>query len=359
MGNRHDADKQFSENLEAIGRNVQVPEGVTPRVRSRCMETLAGKAGTRSMRAPILRRAGIFSTVGLAAAIIVAVSLLPWSMSPSVKAAVVLEKLTAQVAGDDLLDVMLDSVGTDEANVNGRVQVGTNAIAGDLKVSVNEQQGLPSIQVDLSIGISADGGWVLIRELKIPDSEMQQMINLFFPEGTETLLILPDEIAQEFADGKLDDELGKARSLVSGELAKLIKEVLSTDKETGVETREQADGTVLLTLTVKNAQSLRNLIELAADAFPEEIDKGDIDIDDSDVAELVGGTLSVLYDPASETVRSFTVSNVGEMTGTISISFRSGDIDPAMLDSRRVARPGVRTLDVGALKSLIERLNND
>lgn len=355
MINRHDPDEQFSQNLKAIGQNAQSPAGVSPEMRSRCMKTLAGQAVPR----PMLRRAGIFSTVGLAAAVVVAVSLLPWTMGPSVEAAVVLEKLTAQVAGGELLDVMLDSVGTDKANANGRIQVAEKAIAGDLKVSVNEQAGIPNIQVDLSFGISAEGGWVLIRELKIPDPDIQQMINLFFPAGTETLLILPDEIVEEFADGKLDHELNEVRALVSGELAKFIKEVLSTDKETGVETRTQEDGTVLLTLTVKDAQSLRNLMELAADAFPGEIDKDDIKIDDSDVAELVGGTLSVVYDPATETVKSFSVSNIGDMTGAISVSFRSGGIDPALLDSSRVAGPDTRTVDIGALKSLFEGLRHD
>ncbi len=359
MSDRHDTDRQFSQNLEAIGQKAQAPAGVSPEMKSRCMETLASRASSRSTRMPMLRRARIFSTVGLAAAIVMAVTLLPWSTGTTVEAAVVLQRLTAQVAGDDLLDVVLDSVGAEGASVDGRVQVGKNAVAGDLKVSVGQQVGMPDIEVDISLGISDAGGWVLIRELKIPDPEIQMMINMFFPSGSETLLILPDEIVEEFAKGKLDKELEEARGLVSGELAKFLKEVLNTDKETGVEIETQRDGTVLMTLRVQDAGSLKSLLEIARDSFPDQFDSEKIEIDDSDVEELVGGTLSVIYDPTTETVRSFSVSDIGEMTGAVTISFRSGDIDPALLDSSRVAGPNTRELDIGALKSMFEGLSHD
>jgi hypothetical protein len=113
-----------------------------------------------------------------------------------------------------------------------------------------------------------------------------------------------------------------------------------------------------MTMTVEDADSIRKLAELAAATFPDELGGEEIDIDDSDVDELRGCTLSVLYDPEDEAVRSFSVSDLQDLQGTITISLGGGKLDPDLLDSSRVTGPNTREINLGALESVIESLED-
>lgn len=347
-------DQQFDQNLKAFAERSVAPAAPSSQVRSRCVETLSGHAGSGPARRRALKRPALLSGVGLAAAIAIVAGLLFFSDgAPTVRAAVVLEKLSKQVAGDDLIEVTLDAVKADGVNVNGRLQIATKAIAGDINAKIADGDG--SIEVDLSLAISESGGWILIRSLRIPDPQVQAIIDVFLPSGTETLLILPAEIVKEAIQSGLGGDLAEVRGVVSGQVVALLKEILKSNDDVGAVIEDQADGTVKLTLKIENAESFRNLLAIAAKSFPGKFDEKDIvQIDDEDVEDLIGATLSVVYDPDKEVVRSFSIANLGDVEGTIAIAFTGGQIDPALLDSSRVAKPGTRTLDIGAIMGMIE-----
>ena len=359
MNGGHDPDKQFHENLEAVGRQVSAPETPSSDLRDRCAGVLA--AGGRVRRREnyrVFRRPAILSTVGLAAAIALAVGLLfPTNGGPQVQAATVLEKLSEQVAEDDLLEVVLDSLVADGASINGRLQVASEGIAGDLQVSVHEDSGELVVELDVSLGISEDGGWVLLRQLHVQDPEAQAMLNLFLPADSDTLLIIPKELVHDAAPG-LKGDIAEVRILASGQVVEFIKEVLKEQASVGVSTEPQSDGTVLLTMTVEDAESIRKLAELAAATFPDALGGEAINIDESDVEELRGCTLTVVYDPTAEAVRSFSISDLQEIQGTITVSLTGGKLDPDLLDPDRVTGPNTRRIDLGALQSVIESLED-
>lgn len=348
-----DRDQQFDDNLKALGARVEVPGRVSAAAKARCMETIGSGAGTVRMAA--FRRRAWWSSIGLAAAI--ALVALPFfgNHMPQVKAAVVLTKLTEQIEGSDLFEVTLDDITVEnEVWVNGILQLSDTGLAGDLAAKVNDAVDGKPIEVDISLGISSGSGWILIRSLKIPDPEVQPFIDLLFPAGTETLLLLPDEVIQDVIEDGLGGELGEVRQMASGQVAGFIKQVIDSEEDIGVTIDEQGDGTLLLTLPIRDAEAFRTLVAFFARNMGE--DPGEIDIDDSDIEELLGATFSVVYDPESEAVRSFSVSNIAEVQGTISVALHGGEIDPGMLDIDRVKGPNTRVLDLSALESLLEGL---
>jgi hypothetical protein len=80
----------------------------------------------------------------------------------------------------------------------------------------------------------------------------------------------------------------------------------------------------------------------------------DLDVGDED-NELIGSTLNIVYDPDTELVRSFAITDFGETQGTISVAIRDGEIDPELLDSARVTTPSTRTLDLDGLQSFVKQ----
>ena len=74
--------------------------------------------------------------------------------------------------------------------------------------------------------------------------------------------------------------------------------------------------------------------------------------DEEDLSKLIGGTISIVYDPDAGLVRSFSVEDIGDMKGSVTIAVRGGGIDPDLLDSSRVTTSSTRTLDLAALESM-------
>lgn len=349
-----DHDRQFDENLEALGTRIGVPGGASAGVKTRCQHALGG-ASRNTIRMAAFRRRAWWSTIGLAAA--VAIVALPFfgDHMPQVKAAVVLNKLTEQIEGSDLFEVTIDQITVENHIwVDGILQLGDSAVAGDISAKIQDAIDGKPIEVDISLGISSEGGWILIRSLKIPDADVQPFIDMLFPAGTETLLLLPDEVISEVIEQGLGGELSEVREAASGQVADFIKQVIEAEEDLGVTIDGQGDGTLLLTLPIKDADAFRNLVSFFAKNMGEDPDE--IDIDDSDIKELLGATFSVVYDPNTESVRSFSVSNVAEMQGTVTVALSSGEIDPDLLDQSRVTGPNTRVLDLSALESLIEGL---
>jgi len=351
-----DRNQQFDRNLEAFGSRIGVPEGVSRDVKARCLDTLGG-ASTNTIRMASFRRRAWWSTVGLAAAVTLVALPFFGDHMPQVKAAVVLNKLTEQIEGSDVFEVTLDKITVeDQVSVNGLIQLSDTAVAGDLSAKVNNAIDGKPIEVDLSLGISAEGGWILIRSLKIPDPDVQPFIDLLFPAGTETLLLLPDDVIKEVVEQGVGGELSDVRDMTSGQVVDFVKQVIEAEEDLGVEIVKQRNGMLRLTLPIKDAAAFKNLIGLFAKNMGE--DPGEIEIADKDIEDLLGATFSVVYDPESESVRSFSVSNVAEMRGTVTIALRGGPIDPDLLDKSRVAGPNARVLDLSAMASLIEGLES-
>lgn len=348
------SDKSFHNFLNAQGAEWRSTVQLSPEQKRKCLAAMdAGRAQGRRLR--MWGRRTMVSTMSLAAAIVLVVTVaFPPTGNTPVAAKTVLAKLAEQVEGDGVLSVTLSGVRIEGASIEGQIQIAGNSIAGDLHVSVVEDDLESPIVVDASLGISPEKGWVLIRRLEIPDPQAQALIQLFVSAGTPTLILLPEDIMQDFEELTGDEApLAEIRRLATGQMAAVVREVVNSGADLGAVTTRQPDGTTRVTLRVKNAETLRKLIETAAAASGQEVD-ADLDISENDAKELLGCTLAVTYDEQTQSVRSFSISNVAEMKGTITIALHEGQVDSALLDSARVTPPNTRTIDVGFLKSLIE-----
>jgi len=347
-----DRDRQFEDNLRTLGKRAGALDGAAPGVKARCAEVLTGTR-PQATRVATFRKRAWWSTAGLAAMLALAAIPLFSNGMPKVKAAVVLTKLSEQIEQSEVFEVSLaDLTIEDQVWGDGIFQISDTALAGDIAVRITEGAG--QIEADVSLGIHADGGWLLIRSLKVPDPEAQVFLDLMFPAGTETLLILPTNVVEEFFEQEIGGELAEVRSMATGEVAAFVKQIIESDEDLGVTITQELNGNLRLTLPIRNAGSLRDLVAMIARNMGE--DPSDIELNDNDISDLVGATFSVVYDPEAEAVRSFSVSDLAELRGTVSISLLSGSIDPAYLDQDRVVGPDTRVLDLTALEGVLEGL---
>ncbi|MHC4695578.1 MAG: hypothetical protein ACYTFA_02420 [Planctomycetota bacterium] len=308
----------------------------------------------------MMKKPKVLSALGLAASVALVASLLsPWSAGPTVQAAVIMEKLSEQIEKNPLIDVTLDSISVDEAFVNGRLQVSKQGVAGDIEVAVREEGKDPEVEVNMSLGLSDGGGWVFIRELKVDDPQAQAVINMFLPAGDEVLIVLPEDAVGSDFGIDLGDELGE---LGSDKVVGVLQELIDSHADYGATIEHLSDGTILLTLPIDDAEALAALEGLAERAHGIDDEQIKSEVHDAmrehhrdhDDEELIGSTLTVVYDPAAELVRSFGIENLGSTDGRINVTIGEGEIDPALFDSSRVTTPNTRTLDLNALKSMFE-----
>jgi hypothetical protein len=325
------------------------------------------------------KRPVLFSTVSLAAAITLFVGVLWPTAQPETYAAMITKTLARQSQKNPLLHVELSDLTVEEVTVDGIVEVGASGVAGSVAVTIREDEG--PLKVDAAVAVTQDGGWILLRKLVLPDPTAQAIVNLLLPSGQETLLLLPknSEIARDIGSD-LQEGL---RELQSGELIAVFKELITSHAEYGVTVEQQPDGTVRLILPIEDEEALEAIGQLF-ERFEEGKDpnaeqsrdrhdsaaqgKGrsaakvhtrreagprHADLEHSDDF-LIGATLSAVYDPATEAVRMLSITGLGQTKGSITVQLGDGDIDPALLDSSRVAKPGTRTIDLAAIESLIE-----
>ena len=311
-----------------------------------------------------MRKPAILSVTGLAAAIAVTVVLLfPWNGPPTVQAAMIMQKLNEQIEQDPLIEVTMEALRIDEVFVEGRLCLSDQAVAGSMKVEIQEGPADGTINVDMSLALSESGGWVLIRELSLPDPEVQPFVELVFPPGSETLLLLPDLESKMGLGLDLGEELN---DLHSDELMQIMKELIDSHDEFGATLEHQNDGTILLTLPIEDAEALNALGRLADPSSGQTSDDGgtivvhkvaisqDGQVDEDD--ELIGATLAVVYDPVTETVRSFGVHDFGSPGSKIMVKIGQGEIDPGLLDPESVTTPNTRVLDLRALEAMFENM---
>jgi hypothetical protein len=373
-----DSDQQFHENLQALGSRIGAPAGASAAARSRSAAQLAGSAGSAPTK--VFRFAGrpaFLSTVGVAAALALVFGFLYQPAGvPTVNAATVLTKLSEQIQESPLIEVEIESIVLEGASVDGNLQVSEVGIAGDIRVEVTEQPGTQPVEVDLSLGLSEEDCWVLIRKLKVPDPEAAAVLAFLMPEGTETLVKLPA------SEVDFDPDFGVADLKDEG-ISQIVQELIDSASELGATVTNQPDGTVLLTLTIEDASTIESLARLkslsGADSIelggslhsedndesvepmkPEDsgfnivLDAEDGEAADSDLRGLYGITLQIVYDPQEELIRSFVVENVGEAGGRVSIHIGEGEFDPALLDANRVTSENTRVLDLGAMQKMFQ-----
>lgn len=349
------ADRYFHQNLNKVGEQLRVKVGAFDDPRALCAAILNDADNqAKERRRSRFRGPSLVSALGLAAALGISVTLFFYLYNgPTVQASTVLTHLAHQVQGDDVLEVEIESVTVDEVTVSGHFQVSDQAIVGDVQaVIIDAGEPLP-IEVDATIALSDSGGWILLRKLQIPDPDVQAILRAILPQGSQLLLILPPDLTREKLEINGELQLAKVRSVAGGEVAKFAQEVMRSQSAVGAQVATQSDGTVLVTIPLQDADSLRSLIEIAANAVGKDV-KGEINMDDSDLDDLLGGTFRIVYDPKSQAVRSFSISDVGEMKGTVKVSLRGGAIDPDLLDTARVTTPTTRTLDIGAAAGMLQ-----
>ena len=306
----------------------------------------------------MMKKPSVISGLGLAACIAFAgVLLFPSNGAPEVQAATIMRKLNEQIEQNPLIEVTLNSLTVDEAFVNGRLQVSNQGVAGDIEVRVEDGPD-EVVEVDVALGISDSGGWILIRKLEVPDPEAQAILNMFLPPDGEVLLLLPEDAVGSEIGLDIDD-LDELSELGSDKVVDVLKRLIDAHADYGAEIEYQADGTILLTMPIDDAEALAALGRLAEDSVAAAGAAGaepaaEVDIDFGDDDTLIGSTLSVVYDPEAEVVRSFGIDNFGGGEGSLEVTIGEGEIDPALFDSSRVTTPNTRTLDLSALESMFK-----
>ncbi len=304
----------------------------------------------------MMKKPSVLSGLGLAAcAALVVTFLLPFGKAPMVQAATIMEKLNQQVEQSQVLEVTIDNVTLEEAFLEGTIQISQLGIAGDLEVKVDEGDG-EKIELDLALAIGPDGGWVLIRKLVISDPDVQAVLNAFLPAGSDTLVILPgDELGGDITP----DIMGEIGDILSADVFDALREAIESQEIDGATIENQRDGTVLLTLPLDSAETLAALERLHAAGSSDDDEEKAKRTAHHEIAqhvhgddELIGSTLKVVYDPATQLVRSFTIEDFGDSDGSISVTIGEGEPDPARFDSSRVTTPQTRTLDLSMLKEM-------
>lgn len=392
MNDPDQADRMFDQNLQTFGRSAERIPRPTDALRTECSEAMnTARQPARSLRLAAFKRPAILSTVGIAASIAMVVGwLAPWQTNQMVQAAEILAKLNTLTVEGQMLDITIDSVAVDDVFINGHFQVSEEGVAGEIEVIVNDDDDGP-IELDVALGVSPEDGWVLVRKLSVPDAGATAIIGLLLPPGTETLLKLPEAIRAEISSavhGEIGDAIAELRS---GHIADVLKEIIRSHDEVGATVDTQSDGTILLQLRITDQDTLEALgeiisrsIEKKVDANSDDDEKGNGNGADEDNErtvvrrkhvhahvsahahahgigndaddELVGSTLRVVYDPATERVESFGIVDFGDQGGSINVAIVDGAIDAALLDSSLVVSGNTRTIDLSQLEALFSNL---
>lgn len=354
MNHNENRDRQFDENLRKFAARLTPPPALSDGARERCLAQLDGGVRRVGMATRVIRHPACRWTMGMAASIgLVAAVAISWGSGSSAEAAMIFERLDEQIAVENpVLEIALDSVGIDEVEVDGHLYVSKTAIAGDVKVRI-ENDG-ETIDIDATLAISGGEGWILIRRLVVPDPQAQAVVNIFLPPGGDALLILPkDEIDHDFGL----DIAEALEKFSSKEVIEVLKQIIDNRAEVGASVVDQRDGTIQLTVPIKTTESLGSILQIVARSLGQAED-GDVELDGGEGAELVGSTFIVTFDPKAQRVRSLKILDLGGSTGSISISIGEGEIDPDLLDSAKFITPQTRVIDLAAIAGMIKRFED-
>jgi len=386
-------DERFHKNLRVMGQRLDTPSAPSPELIARC-RTILETTSTPHWRQRLFmfRKPLAWSACGLAAALVLAVTIwMPGAQGSRAQAAMILSKLNAQMAAEPLLDITIEAIDIEDATISGHIQVASHAVAGDMRISAGDPG--ERVELDLSMAVSSESAWVLIRKLDIPDPQARALLSLFLTPGQETLVLLPEELRENGFEADFAEALEKFRSGELVKMARVFEELTASSAQTGATVVNQPDGTLLLTLPLADEQVIASVaeilsqfdhLEVSAEVGEEEADD-DEDADagsatagarvkivksntvtvkeavsgDNDAAKLVGATISVVYDPTLEQVRSVSLTNLGRTNGRVTVELRTGVIDSAWLAAERVITPQTRTVDLQALAALFGGMTGD
>lgn len=313
----------------------------------------------------MLKKPLVFSGLGMAATVALYLGVLTLiNYNRPVQAATILNRLTAQVDVLPRIEISMEKVAIEDVTINGRIQaVDKEAIAGDLQITALEN-GVAEVDLDVSFGLTREDGWILLRKLLVNDEDAAPMLAFLLPAGTETLLTIPHEMVEKLASHIHGDAHAHVEDIPLEALNGMVSALIESHNDVGGTVQRLSDGAVELTVPLSDADSLRSLIVKIAELSPknDHLDAAHIDeLDAEDFKEMtaiLGGPLTVVYDPIAEKVRSLALSNVGSAQGRVSIRFLDGPVDAALLDKERVRTPRTRELDLGALMPMLEHLHD-
>ena len=363
-------DRQLHENLTAIGQSLSAPAAPSSQLRDRCMAILTGTpVASRWQR---LRRHALMPSLAVAAsvALIVGIFFSPGG-SKSVDAAVVLSRLDRQISDDATLELKIANLGADDsATVDASILISDAGLLCDFKTTGRGQE---QFDVEFQLAIPDADPWVLVHKLEVADEKAQAMIDAFIPHGTDTLLLLPKELLEvselELPGANAVTKLARANMRT---VIEAIQEIVRARPDIGGAIANRADGSMELRLPLKDGDVLKRLVKAVEPALEQAITSLKIEVDESDVSEfeswldgddnaasedqpdkdLAGSTLVLVYEPASEHVRSLSLVDLGETGGSLSLIIHDGPIDPSRFDAASVTTPQTHRIDTKPFISL-------
>lgn len=401
MDTHDNLDNQFDDNLRRAAANIAMPSPPSSEVFNRCIAELQSPAPARHWFSS--GRAVLVSVLSAAAVIAFTTTVFFASRDGSpANAAMILARFEKQIQSGSVIDLTINSVHLDDASLDGHLTIGEDTVAGDLRLSVKDEPDQDPIEADFAMGLAPNEKWILLRKLHIPDAESIPMISALFPQGSETLITLPNDEKSGISTG-----LSSTREAFNSEkLIAVLEQVVHDNANQGTTIVQQPDGTVILTLPLGNDSvlaSLRNSLGKSTNQLnigvgapvpseehpkksglslnfsfgqsnsnsasdPATVDENDdqdddaADADDSDDAgadddslhEFANSTLAIQYDPTADSIHSITITNIGPTNGSMNITIRDGEVDPTLLDASRLVTPATRKLDLGAIASVLK-----
>jgi hypothetical protein len=353
----------------------------------------------------MLRKPTVASAVGLAACVVVAFTVLfPTNGNPSVEAAVIMQRLNEQIDETTLFEMRVERIRVGETTLAGTLAVSANEYVADVELGFREDEPYAAAHAKVKLAIDGDSGWLLIERIGMDNPLGQQIVEAYFPAGAPTLVTLDGEGLTEVESELAGEPVALLRS---GRLAEGLSRLVYASPDLGGTVEELDDGNVVLTLPMEDAEALEAIEDALADILPPQsrrivvlesegcviqMDAGtlvvngeQLEIDENTLLdpealkvlqasgfvarageqqvnrveenpELIGSTLKVVYDPATEQVRSFAVDNYGPGQAGIAVNICQGQIAPWRLDASRVTTPETRTMTWAELEAIFESM---
>jgi|GEM_PF-1396856 len=398
MKDNRDPDRQFDENLRTLGRVLNDNAKPSRQTLDRCRAAFDQNGHAEQWRMlNVMKKPALLSITGIAAAIVVSVVLFfPGAGTPRVQAATILRQLDQQMSGSPTIELRIDALSVEEAYIDGFLLLSDKGIGGDLDIRVQEADD-SAIEIDVALGLRDVDSWILIRKLHIPDPTVAPILELFFPEGQETVLLLPSE----FGDEMSFDISTEINELNSEDIMEVLREIIASHEDNSVVLETLPDGAVRMTLPIKDAHALETFnvfrpkmrtttttTVTLKDASGAELSEEQVQevletLDDEDLAALItdgeyvedvsyidtgmeaaaadiliGSTMIAVYDPATEKVRSLAIRDLGGEGSCIEINLSADEPEEGWLDWDKYVTSTPRVLDLSALESMFGGMLN-
>ncbi len=310
----------------------------------------------------MLRKPAVASTLGIAASVAIILSAMSWfGGGRTVEAAVILERLNTQIQDVSLLEIELRDVAIEGVTASGLIQLCDDGVAGDIRFAVSEETAGHAVRADLSLALTPDQGWVMIRELGVDSPDVAPILAFLLPAGTHTLVRLPVEELDDFAEFQTGFRTA-LEQLQSAQVREAMAAIIESHRDVGATLRRLDGRTIELSLPLGDDEAVGALIEKVVTT----IERGDahntasppgpgaggrgVDVNLSEEGiDLSRAEMLIRYDTVAERVQSVAVEGFGSNNGSIAVRLLDGHLDPALLDAERQRTPQTRDFDLGAL----------